>query len=133
MAENNLFNLIMGRINDNIASPLSTMLIYYNNAQKLKDKDNKTPDKVVHADANCQAAQYYDIPTILKLSYGREVWDLLRKNTWDKKSGTSFKDVWEDSKRDIEADNHGFMQGVLHPLSNCNDILDQNYLRNLNK
>lgn len=133
MAENNLFNLIMGRVNDSLASPLSTGLLYFNNLQKTKNPNNKKSDKELHSDANCQAAQYYDIPTILKLSYGREAWDLLRKNTWDKKQGTTFKDVWNDSKRDIEADNYGFIQGFLHPLSNCDNILDKNYLRNLNK
>lgn len=128
----NLFNLIMGKVQENMAEPYTTFSNFYNNYKALKDSKGKISDKEAHAMANCQSAQYGGIPTTFTIDYGREGWDILRKNTWDK-GNMSFQDAIRDSKRDLEADNYGFMQGLLHPFDNCNTLLDKNYLRNLNK
>ena len=107
--------------------------MFANNKQELKNSKDGSNDKYYHAKSNAQAGQINDIGTANALSYGRELWDLIRKNTWDKTEGTTFKDVWNDSRRDIEADNYGLMQGFTHPFSNVDNILDKSWLKNLNK
>ena len=129
---NNLFDKIMGKVQENLSEPYNTLFNFYNNYNNLKQSEGKNFDKKAHALANCQSAQCLGVPTTFAIDYGRELWDILRKNTWDK-SNMSFKDTIEDSKRDLEADNYGFMQGLLHPFADCNQILDINYLRGLNK
>ena len=114
------------------ARPLSTALMFLDNKYKLKEAKDGTQDKFYHARANAQAGQIYDIPTALAISYGREIWDLIRKNTTSKPRGAIFKSIWEDSKKDIEADNYGLMQGLLHPFSDVDSILDKKWLYNLN-
>lgn len=133
MDKEKIIKTITERLLEKEASPLSTALMYRRNKQNLKNSGNSIDDKFYHARANFQAGQMYDISTALFLNYGREIWDLLRKNTWDKVQGRTFKDTLKDSKRDIEADNYGLMQGILHPFSNANDILDRSLLRNLNR
>lgn len=128
----NLYNIIAERILAHEAAPLSTMYVFLNN----KNESAKTgghDDKFYHARANAQAGQYFDPYTAIMLSNAREFWDILRKNTWDKARDTTFKNVWDDSKRDMEADNYGLMQGMFHPFSNVDEILDREWLDNLNK
>lgn len=128
----NLFNLIMGKVQENMAEPYTTLLNFYSSFKNLKDPKSTISDKEAHALPNCQSAQYGGIPTTFAIDYGREGWDILRKNTWDK-GNMSFKDTIRDSQRDLEADNYGFMQGWLHPFDDCNKLLDKKYLRDLNK
>ena len=132
MAENQLYEKIMGLAGQNIAEPLSTLYNFLQNKEELKSAKNGTRDKEFHAKANCESAQYGGTPTALGLSFGREIWDILRKNTWDK-SNMTFGEIWNDSQRDWETDSYGLMQGLLNPLKNCDDILDKEYLRSLNK
>lgn len=133
MGENSkLFNLLMERIQQKEAAPISSLYNFLDNFYALKYKKDNDSDKVHHAKANCQTGQYYDAPTALSIDYGRELWDIIRKNTWDKRQGIGFKKVLQDSKNDIDADNYGFMQGLLHPFANCDDVLDKRWLDNLN-
>lgn len=133
MSENQLFDTLMGRINDKLAAPVSTLYNFFSSYMNGHNPNSQMSDKENHAYANCKSAQYYDVAPTMMLDYGREAWDMLRKNTWDKRPNTTLKDVVKDSNRDIEADNYGFMQGLLNPLGDCNQLLDREYLRNLNK
>lgn len=131
--ENNLYNLLLERIIDHEARPFSTALMFLNNKKELNKTGDWRNDKKYHARANAQAGQIYDPEGALGISFGREIWDLIRKNTWDRTPNTTFKDVWDDSKKDWEADSYGWMQGILHPLSDVDNTLDYQYLWNLNK
>ena len=133
MDKDKFVQMLMGRIMDYEARPLSTALMFWNNKNELQNAKDGTQDKKYHARANAQAGQIYDIPTAQGISLGREIWDLIRKNTWDKKENTTFKDVWNDSKKDWEADSYGLMQGILHPFSNVDNILDVEWLKKLNE
>jgi len=113
--------------------PLSAALMFWNNKNELRNLHDGTKDKRYHAKANTQAGQIYDIPTALGISAGREIFDLLRKNTTSKPKNSNFKSVWEDSKNDWEADSYGLMQGILHPFSDVDKILDYDYLDSLNR
>ena len=131
MDKEKFVKMLTDRILDYEARPLSTAFMFLKNKDELEQKHDGTQDKYHHAKANAQAGQIYDVPTALVISYGRELWDILRKNTWDKAKGVTFKDVWNDSKKDIEADNYGLMQGMFHPFSDSNEILDKEWLRKL--
>lgn len=119
------------RIIDHEARPLSTILMFMDNKNQLKNADG-TKDKRYHARANAQAGQIFDYPTALGLSFGREIFDLTRKNTKSKPKNATFKSVWDDSRNDWEADSYGLMRGLLNPLSDVDSILDYNYLDGLN-
>ena len=127
-----LYHLIMGKVQENLSEPYATLTNFHKNYNNLKQAKGKISDKEAHALANCQSAQCQGFPTVFALDYGREFWDVLRKNTWDK-GNMSFRDTIKDSKRDLEANNYGLLQGLLHPFADCNNILDRNYLRGLNK
>ena len=124
---------ISRRILGHEARPLSTLFMFLSNKRKLDEGKDWTKDKRFHARANAQAGQIYDPETALTLSFGRELWDILRKNTWAKKKNITFQDVLNDSRKDWEADSYGWMNGVLHPLKDVDNTLDYEYLDSLNK
>jgi hypothetical protein len=130
--ENDLYNLLLERVIDYNTRPLSTTFLFLGNKQRLKNVKDGTQDKIFHARANAQAGQIYDIPTAMGLSLGREAWDLLRKNTWERKPETKFLDTVNDSTRDLQADFYGLGKGILNPFSNVDNILDYEYLDRLN-
>lgn len=132
MSIKNFVDILTDRTTKFNARPLSTVLMFLNNKQALKDAQDGTQDKRFHARANAQAGQIFDIPTALGLSLGREAWDILRKNTWNKQENLTPRDILNDSKRDIQADLYGLKQGLRHPFSNVDSILDYNYLDSLN-
>jgi hypothetical protein len=128
----NLFNLIMGEQLENMAKPLNTFANFYSNFKALNDSGDWQHDKNYHAKANCESAKYNDPKTVLFLDYGKEVADMLSKNIINKNS-LGFKANLKDSLRDLEADNYGYAQGFSNPYYDCNILLNNKYLEDLNK
>lgn len=129
--ESKLFDILMDRVLSNMSEPYNSIYVFKKNSDKLNSKNNKLSDKEAHALANCQVGQYYGVPMALGLSFGKEGYDILRKNTWQKSELTP-KQILDDSNKDIQADYYGLMQGMLNPFGNCEEILDRKYLRDLN-
>lgn len=127
----NLFNLIVGKEVDNMATPLNTAYNFYTNFKELEKNGDWRQDKRYHARANCQSAKYDDAKTVLFLDYGKEVADLLKKNVFNK-NGLSFKENLKDSIKDLEADSYGYSQGFINPNYDCDTLLQNKYLYDLN-
>lgn len=106
-----------------VVRPAVTSLLFVknyndmNNAGKYEGKD-----KYFHAKANCQAGHLYDLPTALALDYGKEAFDIAKKNGFAP-NGLPLSDNLLDSVQDLGADGYGFLQGVLHPFTDCKILL----------
>ena len=138
--ENNILNFI-GKCGHELSSiliyqkirPLSTMLVFMDNqTQLIENTEPEKEDTYYHARANAQAGQHFDILSAISLSIGREVWDIVRKNTWQKGIEGSFENVLDDSLRDLQADVYGLAQGLSHPFEDVDSILDKELLRKIN-
>lgn len=94
-------------------------------------------DKYFHAKTNCQSGQnairnalmglnsddgYNTLKQILFLDYGKEIFDLMDKNHFNKRNDYSTNHL--DSKKDIEADHRGLWQGLYHPFTDCRQLLE---------
>lgn len=75
-------------------------------------------DKYHHAKANCEATKRGLTGEMMAytLSYGKEVYDLIKKVIFD---GMAFETAWRDSMEDIRADKYGIQKG--HEPDACSE------------
>ena len=124
MAENKLFQQIMGLALNDMAKPYSTLFNFIENKNNMDNLGIVGGDKYFHANANCQSGQYGDLGTALTLSIGKELKDIKEKNWGKTKNNHTLSENLLDSRQDFEADNYGLLQGVLNPLGNCRELLE---------
>ena len=125
MAENQLYEKIMGLALNDMAKPYSTLFNFIENKNNMDNANLEGGDKYFHANANCQSGQYGDMGTALILSIGKEIKDIKEKNWGKTKNNYTLIENLLDSRQDFEADNYGLLQGILNPLGDCRFLLDQ--------
>jgi hypothetical protein len=76
MAENQLYEKIMGLALNDMAKPYSTLFNFIENKNNMDNANFEGGDKYFHANANCQSGQYGDMGTALILSIGKEIKDI---------------------------------------------------------
>lgn len=113
---NNLYELLTGP-----QKLPETVGIFYKNYDDMKKANTIGGDKYFHAKANCQAAQKGDILNANNISIMREFTDAIYNNPVRK--NLSLNDNLSDCLDDLNVDYYGIMQGLLHPLSDCKNLV----------